>query len=391
MCEHGELSFFGLSFYQSYCVMQIQEVTNKTQQKAFAKLPFTLYKGNPYWVPPIIKDELAFMSAKHPAREFCDAKFWIVSDDKGRTLGRIAAIVNHAYNKKMKAKIGRFARLEFVDSQEVYDMLMRTATQWLREQGMHTLLGPLGYTNLDNQGLLIEGFDYLASIASVYHLPYYKVYIEKDGFEKDNDWIEFRMKLSESVVSKAKRGAVLVQKRFGFRVQHFASNNELKPYVKDIFKIIDAAFDRLHYVSPFTDRLIEEYTKKYFAMINPSFVKMVWREDQIIAFVVAVPSLSKAMQKANGKLFPTGFLHLAKAMKKNDVIDFFLTGVAPKYEHSGAVVMLFDAIHDEMIKAGIEEMETTGVFEDNNHVITNWNNYEHIQHKRRRCYKKTID
>ncbi len=370
--------------------MQIQEVTTKAQQKAFAKLPFVLYKGNPNWVPPIIKDEIAFISPTHPALAFCEAKFWVVTDEKGKTVGRIGAIVNHAYNKKMKDKIGRFAKLEFIDSKEVYDLLMQTATTWLKSQGMTTLLGPLGYTNLDNQGLLIEGFEYLASIASVYHLPYYQAYIENDGFEKDNDWIEFHLKLSDRVVNKAKRGAALIQKRFGFQVKHFKSNEEIKPYVKAIFNILNQSFDRLYYVSPFNDALIEEYTKKYFNILNPKFVKLVLREGQVIGFAIAVPSLSKAMQKANGKLFPLGFTHVLKAIKKNDLLDFFLTGVLPKYEHAGVPVMLFDAIHDEMLVAGIKDMETTGVFEDNHHVITNWKNYEPIQHKRRRCYVKKL-
>lgn len=370
--------------------MQIHTVTTKAQQKAFAKLPFYLYKDQPNWVPPIIKDEIAFVSVEHPALEFCEAKFWIVSNAQGKVVGRIGAIINHAYNKKVKEKIGRFTKLEFIDDKEVYDLLMQTASQWLQAQGMQKLLGPLGYTNLDTQGLLIEGFEHLQSIASVYHLPYYQRYLENDGFSKDKDWLEFHLKLCDRILNKAKRGAALIEKRFGFRVQHFKSNKEIEPYVKDIFHIINQAFDKLYYVSPFNDTLIAEYTKKYFNVLNPRFVKMVFKDEQLIGFVIAVPSLSKVMQKANGKLFPFGFLHLLKAIKKNNLLDFFLTGVLPKYEHAGVAVMLFDAIHDEMLAAGIEDMETTGVFEDNQNAIANWKNYESIQHKRRRCYQKVL-
>ncbi|OYT16354.1 MAG: hypothetical protein B7C24_08275 [Bacteroidetes bacterium 4572_77] len=365
-------------------------VKSKADFKAFAKLPFQLYQGNKYWAPPIIKDEIKSMNPQeNPAMEYCDSAFWLVKAN-GKTVGRIGAIINHKYNEKTGEKLGRFSRLEFIDQQEVFDLLMNTATQWLKEKGMEKVHGPLGFSNLDTQGLLIEGFDHLQSVASVYHLPYYKKYLDQYGFEKENDWVEFRLTLGEKAIKKASRGAQLIKRRYGFEVVRFEKSEEMKPYVKEIFDILNNAFDKLPYVTPFNDKMIDLYTEKYFKVINPKYVRMVTKDKEVIGFIVAVPSLSEAMQKAKGKLFPFGFVHILNAMKKPKVMDFFLTGVKPEYDNSGVAVILFAEIQEEMSSAGIDQMETTGIFEDNHNVISNWKNYEHIQHKRRRCFIKNI-
>ena len=370
--------------------VEIKEVNSSKDQKAFVKFPFALYKGNKYWVPSIIKDDINSMNPKeNPAMEYCDSIFFLAYKD-GKVVGRIAAIINHKYNEKVGEKLGRFSRLEFIDDQEVFSALMDKAVKWLKEKGMTKAHGPLGFSNLDTQGMLIEGFDHLQSVASVYHLPYYKDYMDAYGFEKENDWVEFRLTLGDKARDKGNRGAALIKRRYGFEVKRFDKTDELRPYVKDLFKILNDAFVKLPYVTPFNDKMVEMYTEKYFKVINPKYVRMVTKDDEMIGFVVAVPSLSIAMQKANGKLFPFGFVHIINAMKKPTVLDFFLTGVEPKFDNSGVAVILFAEIQEEMMSAGIDQMETTGIFEDNNAVISNWKNYEHIQHKRRRCYIKTI-
>jgi len=370
--------------------VEIIKVSSASDMKAFAKFPFSLYKGNSFWVPPIIKDEIRSTDPKeNPAMEYCDSEFWLAKK-AGHIVGRIGAIINHKYNEKVGSKLGRFSRLEFIDDEEVFVALMDTAINWIKDKGMTQAHGPLGFSNLDTQGMLIEGFDHLQSVASVYHLPYYLGYLEKYGFKKENDWVEFRLTLGERARNKANRGAALIKKRYGFEVKSFSKSEEMKPYVKDVFKILNMAFVDLPYVTPFNDKMVDLYAEKYFKVINPKYVRMVTKDGEVIGFLVAVPSLSEAMQKANGKLFPFGFVHILNAMKKPKVMDFFLTGVKPEYDNSGVAVILFAEVQEEMMAAGIDQMETTGIFEANHNVISNWKNYEHIQHKRRRCFIKDI-
>ena len=198
--------------------VQIQEVTSKREKKVFVELPFSVYKGNSYWVPPIKSDELKSMNPEtNPSMRFSDTKFWLAYRD-GKAVGRIMAIINHRYIEKTGVKAGRFSKLEFFDDAEAFQKLMDTAIAWLKENGMEKVHGPLGYTNLDNQGLLIEGFEYLPSVASVYHLPYYQKHIEAYGFEKEIDWVEFRLTLGKDAIEKSNRGVALIKKRYGFEV-----------------------------------------------------------------------------------------------------------------------------------------------------------------------------
>jgi len=368
----------------------IQEVKTSKQKKEFVELPFRIYKNNRFWVPPIKADELKFMDQEHnPAMEFCDTKFWLAyRDDK--VVGRMSAIINYKYNEKVGEKLGRFSRLEFFDDAEAFRKLMDTAIQWLKEKGMKKIHGPLGYTNLDNQGLLIDGFDSIASVASIYHLPYYHGHLTSYGFKKEIDWLEFRLNLGKDAIEKAHRGSQIIKKRFGIELVKFDQIKDLLPFIGDLFEVLNQAFDRLPFVVPFNQAMIEMYSKKYLKVINPKYVCLAKKDNQIVAFMIAVPSLSKALQKANGKLFPFGFYHIMKAMKKPEVLDFFLGGVKPEFESQGAIVAVYSEIQDQMMKDGIQIMETTGNFETNHSVIANWKNFEHTQHKRRRCFIKDI-
>jgi len=367
----------------------IKEVKTNSEIKQFVRFPFQLYKGNKNWVPPLIDSEVKSLTEMNPARDFCDSRFFLAFKE-GKCVGRIGAIINKSYNEKVNTKFGRINRIEFIDDYEVSEKLINTAIEWFKEQQMEYVHGPLGYTNLDTQGLLIEGFDYIQSIASVYHLPYYQEHFNRLNFEKENDWIEFRLTITKAPLEKAKRGAELVKKRYGVEVINFSSIAELDPYKKKVFQILNDAFQFLPYVSPLNDKMIQLYADKYFKILNPRFIKVVTKDKEPIGFFVGLPSLSKAMQKANGKLFPFGFYHLLKALKKPEVIDMLLTGVLQDYQNVGIAVILISELQQEMVKAGVLELETTGVFESNHNVIANWKNYEHIQHKRRRCYVKKI-
>jgi len=368
--------------------VNIIEVTNLPLRKSFVKLPFRIYKGNDFWAPPMIKDELKSMTPEHnPAFDFCRAKFWIAVKN-GETAGRIGAIINDRYNEKKSENFGRITRSEFFDDEEVSSELFKTAETWLKQQGVEGVYGPLGFTNLDTQGLLVEGFDYLQSIGSVYHMPYYQKHFEKNGYAKEIDWIEFRLIL-HGVPEKALRLAEIIKQRFKLNVINFHSKKDLAAYAPAILDLLNVSFEDLPFVVPFDDKMKNYYIKKYFGFLNYDFVKVIkTHEGEIAGFIVGVPSLSKAMQKARGRLFPFGFIHLMKAMKHNDTVDLFLTGVDPRFQSLGIPALLISEIHQPVSKAGIAYAETTGIFETNLKAITTWKNYEHIQHKRRRCYKK---
>jgi hypothetical protein len=371
-------------------MFSIKEVKTEKEIRQFVNFPFDLYKGDRFWVPPIKKDEIRqFKPETNPSMEFCEAKFWTAWKDN-KCVGRIAGIINPEYNKKTGEKKGRISKVEFINDPLVSAGLFDIAEKWFREKGMTAVHGPLGFNNLDTQGLLIEGFEYLPSIASVYHKPYYLKHFEDSGYTKENDWVEFRLTLGEHALTRAKRGAELIKKRYGFEVLGFTSTEELKRYVPPVFDILNSAFQELPYVTPFNSEMIRRIGKKYFKILNPKFVKIIRKEDRVIAFVIGLPSLSEAMQKAHGKLFPFGFYHILKALKKPVVIDLLLTGVDPEFHTTGAAVILFAELQDEMMKHGITQMETTGMFESNHTAISNWKNFDHIQHKRRRCFVKNL-
>jgi len=372
--------------------IEIREVKGKNDIKQFIDFQYDLYKNDPMWVPMIKADEIAAITPeKNPAFNSCDARFWLAYKN-GKPAGRIGAIINHRYNEERNEKLGRFTRFECIDDTDVAKELLDTATGWLKKNGMTMAMGPLGFNNLDQQGMLIEGHDYLPSIASAYHKKYYKRIFEELGWEKEIDWVEFRLTLGEKAQNKAMRGAELIKKRYGISVKHFNTTEELKPYSKTIFEIINESFDVLPFVSSFDAELIDFYAHKYLNFLNPKFVKMTILDDKPIGFIIGMPSLSEAMQKARGKLFPFGFMHILKARKGKgvDTIDQLLTGVIKEYHSTGAAVVLQAELQNEMVNHGIKYIETTGIFETNDRAIKNWKNYEHIQHKRRRCYRKEL-
>lgn len=371
-------------------MIRIKEVVDSQDIKDFVEIQFNIYKNDLMWVPPIIKEERkAYSPITNPALKFYETKFWTAWKD-GKCVGRIGAIINEEYNRKINRKMGRFTRMEFIDDKEVSGELFATAENWMLEKGLEAVHGPLGFTNLDHQGLLVEGFDHLPSIASVYHKPYYHKHIEGLGYTKENDWVEFRLTLGEAAVNKGVRGAKIIKVRRGFEVLKFEEKSELLEYAPQIFKILNEAFVDLPYVSLINDELAKKYIDEYFEIINPRYVRVILKDNEMVAFVVTMPSLSKAMQKAKGKLFPLGITHIMKALKKPEVIDLLLTGIVPEHHSSGAAVILFAEIQEEMMKQGIDQMETTGIFETNHSVISNWKNYDHIQHKRRRCFVKNL-
>jgi hypothetical protein len=370
--------------------IRIVEVQTKQQIQLFAKFPFQVYKKNPCWVPYIIDDEIkALQRDTNPAYQFCEASFWLAYQGS-QCVGRIGAIINKLYNEKVGESIGRFSRAEFFDDYAISNSLFSKAETWLKERGMTKILGPLGFNNLDHQGMLVEGFDHMAAVGSVYHMPYYKTHLEMLGYEKEIDWIEFRLKITE-IPEKAQRLNEIIQKRFGVRVISFKSKKEMLPYTSQIFNLLNDAFDELPFVSPFPPELIEFYSKKYENFLVPRFVKVIVNQsNELVAFIISLPTISRAMQKSAGKLFPFGFIRIMRALKNPTEFELLLTGINPKLQGQGLSAILITELQKEMLKTKGRWVETTGIFETNHKAIEHWKNYEHLQHKRKRCFKKSL-
>lgn len=372
--------------------VNIKQVSEKSDYKKFVNFPFDLYKHDPFWVPPLKDDELKAIDPKHnPAFNYNKAQFWIAERD-GKVVGRVGAIISPASNEKNNEALCRFTRLEFIDDKEVSKALIDTVINYARGAGMEGIHGPLGFTNLDHQGMLIEGFDKLPSIASEYHKAYYKEHMEALGFDKEMDWVEFRIKIYKEIPEKALKLNELIKKRYDLNVIHFTSTKELKPYGYKAFHLLNNAFSDLFSFVKMPDDLLEFYINKYIEVLNPKFVKIIEDKDQnVIGFIISLPSLSEAMQKAKGSLMPFGWSYIMKALKKPKVVDLMLTAIHPDWQAQGVSAILITELQKVMIEHGVEFVETTGMIETNDKAINHWKNYEHEQHKRKRCFIKKIN
>lgn len=369
--------------------IEIKEVKTKADIKAFVNLAFSLYKNNAYWVAPMKADETkALIADENPAMEFSESKFWLAYEN-GKCVGRIGGIVNPLWNTKTGEQLARFTRPEFVDNPEIADKLMATVEAWAKEKQMAGIMGPLGFSNLDHQGLLVEGHEWLPSVASDYHQSYYQQHFERLGYQKEIDWLEFRITFPEALPEKSYKVAEMLKTRFGLRSLNFNTKQELDPYKEQIFNLFNQAFAGLFGTFELPDRLIRFYIDKYFPIINPRYVKIILdRDDKIAGFLIALPSLSKAMQKANGSLLPLGWYHIMKALKKPSEMDLMLTGVRPELQKMGVAALLMNDLWATANADGVKYVETTGMLENNHVAIQMWKSFDHIQHKRKRCYRK---
>jgi hypothetical protein len=369
----------------------IESCDSYAQLEVFTQFPYDLYRSNNYWIPPLKKQELySLQRDRNPALKNIHCNFWIVYKD-GKVAGRTGAVINPEYNKKTGKSLCRLTRTEFIDDFEVSSALFNTAEKWAQENGMDGVNGPLGFTNLDHQAILIEGFDQLPSIASEYHLPYYKDHFEKAGYEKEMDWIEFRLSLGESIPEKAVKLSELILKRYNLNVIHFKSKQEIKNIAPRIFELLNKSFNDLFSFINMEEDIASYYTDKYFDLIDPEFIKVIEdKEKNLVGFIISLPSLSLAMKKANGRLFPFGWYHISKALKKPTVVDLLLTAIHPDWQAQGISAILITELQKIMIKHRVKFVETTGIIETNDKAINHWKNYEHLQHKRKRCFIKNF-
>ncbi|MCK4690121.1 MAG: GNAT family N-acetyltransferase [Candidatus Marinimicrobia bacterium] len=369
----------------------IKEVENKLDLKRFISFPYKLYAGNKYWVPPLRFDEMNTLRRdKNPAFEFCEVKYWLAYKD-GKIAGRTAGIINWRYVEKWKNRYARFGWIDFIDDEDVSKALIETVEKWAKEKGMEAVHGPLGFTDLDYEGMLIEGFEELGTMATIYNYSYYPKHLEKYGYTKNIDWVEFEIKVPQEVPEKIDRVANIALERNNLRVLKVKKSKELLPYTKDMFKVLDESYKDLYGVVPLSEKQVDLYIKQYFGFIRPDYISIVLdSNDRVAAFAITMPSLSKALQKSNGRLFPFGFIYLLKAMKKNNLIDLYLIGVRPEFQGKGVNGILIKELTKIFISKNIAKAETNVELENNIKVQAQWKLFEKRQHKRRRCYIKQL-
>ena len=372
--------------------LDIRPVVNKKDLKAFIYLPFSLYRGNPYWVPPLVFDEYnTFRKDRNPAFEFCEAEYWLAVRD-GQVVGRVAGLINHRYIQKWGNTYARFGWIELVDDFEVAEALIRTVEDWARSKGMTAVAGPLGFTDMDKEGMLVEGFEELSTMGMIYNPPYYPVYLERLGYVKDVDWVEFVVKTPTSIPEKALRVQEVVSKRTGMRIYEWKNPRQLvAKFGTQIFALLDEAYAGLYGTTPLSEAQVRAYIDQYLGYVDPRFTKLVVDADErLIAFGITMPSLSVALQKARGHVFPFGWFHLLRALKWPKSIDMYLVAIKPEYQARGVVAFLMTSLSASCIAAGITSAETNAELESNHQVQSLWKDLERRQHKRRRAYKKLL-
>lgn len=365
----------------------------KKELLKFIKFGIGLYKGNSCYVPPIISEEVeTLLPAKNPAFDFCEAQSFMAYRD-GKPAGTITAIINRTVNLKSGKRTVRFSNLEFIDDPEVVDALFNAVETWAKERGMTEIIGPMGFTDMDHEGMLVEGFDELGTMATIYNHPYYPEHMTRMGFHKDADWVEFRMVVPDKVPDKYLRIADIVRKKYDLRCLRYKSRKKLKnDYGIALFDLINEAYDDLYGYSPLTRKQIDYYIGKYLGVLRLDCVcVIVDSTDRLVGVGISMPSFTRALQKSGGKMLPFGWYHLLKAMKgKNDTVDLMLVAVKPEYRNKGVNALLFADLLPNYIKNGYRWAESNLELEDNASVQLQWQYFENRQHRRRRAYRKHL-
>ncbi|MCP3894688.1 MAG: N-acetyltransferase [Bacteroides sp.] len=374
----------------------IKKVSCKKELHKFIRFNYYMYKGNPYSVPDLYDDMLnTFNKKKNAAFEFCEAEYFLAYRD-GEIVGRVAGIINHRANQTWDKKNVRFGWIDFIDDLEVTQALIRAVEEWGKAKGMNHIQGPLGFTDFDAEGMLIEGFDQLSTMATIYNHPYYPVHMEQLGFEKEADWVEFKIYIPESIPEKHQRISDIIQKKYNLRIVKYTSSRKLaKDYGQAIFELMNEAYSELYGYSALSQRQIDQYVKMYLPIVDLRMVPLIVDEnDKLIAVGISMPSLSEALQKSNGRLLPFGWYHLLKALfmkRRAKMLDLLLIAVKPEYQNKGVNALLFSDLIPVYQKLGFIFAESNPELEMNGKVQAQWEYFKTEQHKRRRAFVKKID
>ena len=374
--------------------VSIRPVTTKKEMKQFIRFNYELYKGSPYAVPELYNDVRDTLDPnKNAAFEFCEAQPFVALRD-GKVVGRIVAVINSKANAAWNKKSVRFGWVDFIDDKEVVDALFAAVEEWGRERGMDEIHGPLGFTDFDPEGMLVEGFDRMSTMVTIYNHAYYPVHMERMGYTKDTDWVEFLLTAPQQLPERHARIARIVKEKFGLRVIKYTSHSKLaRERGRAIFELLNEAYAHLYGYSALSPKQIEQYIAAYLPLVDLRLIPLIVdKDDNLVGFAVVLPSLAKAFQKANGRLFPFGWWHLLKALKWNNTktSEMLLIAVKPEYQGKGAVTLLFEDIIPVHYELGYRYSETNPELETNVKVQSQWDYFDRENHKRRRIYAKKI-
>lgn len=378
--------------------IQIKRVETKKDLKRFIEFHYDLYKGDPYDVPNLYSDEVNTLSKnKNAAFDFCEAEYYLALKE-GKIVGRVAAIINHKANEKWKKKDVRFGWIDFIDDIEVSRALFEAVEEYGRKKGMDDIVGPLGFTDMDPEGMLTWGFDKLGTMATIYNYEYYPQHMEKlGGWEKDNDYVEYYLVVPEKSPEKYTKIAEMVEKRYNLHVRKLTKKDIFQGgYGKKLFDLINLTYSDLYGFSELTDRQIDQYVKMYFPLADLDLVTVIEdgnKDNQLAGLGITIPSLSRALQKCRrGRLFPFGWWHLLRAIKfhKTDGVDLLLMGFLPEYRSKGANALLFADLIPRYVNYGFKWGETQVEMESNEGVQSQWGPLDPINHKKRRCYRRSL-
>ncbi|MBR4809891.1 MAG: N-acetyltransferase [Bacteroidales bacterium] len=375
--------------------LEIRQVKTRCELRRFVNFPETLYKDNPYYVPPLVFDQMDTLDQKKgAAQEFCDSELWMAYKD-GKPVGRIAAIVNYKANEQWNHKEVRFGWFDFTDDPEVSSALMEKVYEFGRKHGMESVVGPLGFTDFDPEGMLIEGFDRLNTMALIYNYPYYNEHMERMGFGKDTDWVEFKLFMEEKLPDRLERIANIVQQRTNVHVKPLTRKIIRKEdYGTKVFKLINETYKDLYNFTVLPDHMAKKYLDFYLSILDLRYLVMLENDkDELVAFGITMPSLARALQKSRGRLFPFGWWHIVKSMfiKHEEGVEMLLIGVRPDYQNTGINSLLFNELFPFLKKQGVKWAETNAVLETN---IKNQGQMQQFAHecvKRRRSYIKKLE
>ncbi|MFL2611851.1 MAG: GTP cyclohydrolase [Flavobacteriaceae bacterium] len=375
-------------------MIKIITVKNSKQVKDFVMFPFKLYKDCEYWVPPIINEEIEAMdTSKNPVFKNAEAEFYLAYDEQENIVGRIAAIVNWVEIKDQKKNKLRFGWYDTIDNLDVSKKLIEKVLEFGKERRLEFIEGPVGFSNMDKAGLLTYGYDELNTMITWYHYPYQKEHLVKLGLKQLAEWVEYKIKIfsEKEAPEKVKKFAEIIAKRYNLKSINFKSTKEIIPYVDKMFELLNITYSPLQTYVTIKQYQIDFYKEKFIKYIHPDFIKcVVDSEGNLIAFLITMPSFSRALKKVNGKLFPFGFLHILKAQHFNNRVSLYLIGVDPKYQSKGATAILFNDLQQTFNKRGIVEVETNPELVENKAIQAFWKNYESTLHKRRATFTKKI-
>lgn len=372
--------------------ISVIEVKTSKDLMNFIKFPMELYKNNENYVPSLINEEKNIWNpSENPALGYSEAKQFLAYKN-GKIVGRIAIMINHKEEKELGISKVRFGWLDFIDDLEVSKALINTAISFAKEKNINKIEGPMGFTNLDKAGMLTMGFDKLATMIGLYNFDYYPKHLEKLGLVKEKEWVEFEMNFPTVLPERVEKFSSLIAQKYKLKVIDFKNKKEILPLVEPMFKLLDQTYNSLSTYTPITDEQIKTYKEKYFPYIDKNYVICVEDENhQLVSFAITMPSYSQALRKSKGKLWPFGWWHFLQAGKKNDRANFYLIGIHPEYQRRGVTAIIFKEIFVRFNKMGIKFAETNPELEENKSVQVLWQDYNPVNHKRRRTYSMEID